>query len=139
MRWIDRALKQKSKSCGGAEQSQRALSAQNRLTKLESFSLAAAIQCDFAEAHSNCGIALRQLGRFEEALASCDRALKLRPDYADAHSNRGLVLCRLLRFDDALASCDRAIALRPNFAEAHCNRGLALKDLRRLEGGTGEP
>ena len=35
---------------------------------------------DYAEALSNRGITLRELKRFEEALASYDRALTVRPD-----------------------------------------------------------
>ena len=37
---------------------------------------------------------LQELKRFEEALASYDRALTLRPDYAEAHFNEAL--CRML-------------------------------------------
>ncbi len=39
-------------------------------------------------------LTLHELKRFEEALASYDRALKVRPDYAEAHYNEAL--CRLL-------------------------------------------
>ena len=49
---------------------------------------------DYAEALSNRGDTLKELKRFEEALASYDRALTLRPDYAEAHYNEAL--CRLL-------------------------------------------
>ena len=44
---------------------------------------------DYAEALSNRGNTLKELKRFEEALASYDRALTVRPDYAEALSNRG--------------------------------------------------
>ena len=47
---------------------------------------------DIAEAHSNRGNVLKELKRYDEALASYDRALVLRPDYAEAHSNRGNAL-----------------------------------------------
>ena len=73
--------------------------------------------------------ALRELKRFDEALASYDRALALRPDYAEARSNRGSALDDLKRYDEALASYDRALALRPDFAEALSNRGNTLHDL----------
>ena len=51
--------------------------------------------------------------RYEEALASYDRAVALRPNHADAHNNRGQVLRELERYEEALASYDRALALRP--------------------------
>ena len=46
-----------------------------------------AIQPDFAEAHSNLGNALQELGRLEEAVASYRKALAIKPDYAEAHHN----------------------------------------------------
>ena len=82
---------------------------------------------------SNRGITLHELKRFEEALASYDRALMLRPDYAEALSNRGVTLHELKRFEEALASYDRALTLRPDFAEALLNRGNTLHKLKRFE------
>ncbi len=64
-----------------------------------------------------------QLARFEEALASYDRALALKlARCGETWSNRGNALLALARFDDALASYDRAIALDPDHADAHHNR-----------------
>jgi Tfp pilus assembly protein PilF len=71
--------------------------------------------------------------RFEEALASHDRALALRPDYAEARYNRGNALHKLRRFEEALADYEHAVALRPDYVEALDNRGVALHDLRRFE------
>ena len=62
--------------------------------------------------------------RFDDALASYDRALAVRPDYAEAVHNRGVTLHKLKRFDDALTSYDRALAVRPDYAEALSNRGI---------------
>jgi tetratricopeptide (TPR) repeat protein len=61
--------------------------------------------------------------RFDEALASYDRALAVRPDHAEALKNRGNTLQELERFDEALASYDRALVVRPDDAEALNNRG----------------
>jgi predicted TPR repeat methyltransferase len=41
---------------------------------------------------ANRGNTLTKIGRFEEAVASCDRALALRPDFAEAKENRELPL-----------------------------------------------
>jgi tetratricopeptide (TPR) repeat protein len=73
------------------------------------------------------------LGKQHTALASYERALKLRPDYAEALSNRGNILHELKRFEEALASYDRAVELRPNYAEALFNRGNTLHELKRFE------
>ncbi len=58
---------------------------------------------------SNRGVTLHELKRFEEAVASYDRALMLRPDYVEALNNRGNTLKALTRFEEALASYDRAL------------------------------
>ena len=75
---------------------------------------------------------LHALKRFDEALASFDRALALRPDNAEALGSRGFTLHALRRFDEALASYDGALALRPNNAELHSNRSVTLFELKRF-------
>ena len=75
----------------------------------------------------NRGIALYNLQRYHEALASYDRALALRGDYAEALLNRGMALQRLQQLDSALASFDRALALNPNLAEGVYNRANVLR------------
>jgi tetratricopeptide (TPR) repeat protein len=84
-------------------------------------------------AHNNRGAALKALRRFDEALASYDKATALKPDYADAFHNRANVLRELKRFDEALASYDKAIALRPAFVETFNNRGNLLWELKRFD------
>jgi tetratricopeptide (TPR) repeat protein len=76
---------------------------------------------------------LQELGRFEEALASYDRAIALQPDYAAALDNRGNALRQLRRFDEALSSYDRAIKLQPDYADALYNRGVTLHELGRFD------
>jgi tetratricopeptide (TPR) repeat protein len=71
--------------------------------------------------------------RFDEALASYDRALALRPDHFPALTNRGVTLHELRRFDEALANYDRALAMRPDYAEALFNRAITLQELERFE------
>ena len=91
--------------------------------------------CDqnLADAHSNRGGALQGLKRYDEAVASYDRAIALQPDHAAAHFNRGTALLEVKRHDEALASFDRALALRPDFADAYLNRGNALQALNRYD------
>ena len=78
---------------------------------------------------------MHELKRYDEALASYDRALSFRPDYAEALNNRGNTLHELKRLDEALASYDRALAVRPDDAEALNNRGVTLHELKRLRRG----
>jgi tetratricopeptide (TPR) repeat protein len=79
------------------------------------------------------GNALQAMRRFDEALASCDRAIAVRSDYIEAHYNRGNALHEMKRFEEAVASYDRALTLRPDYAEAHSNRGNALHALKRFD------
>ncbi|TAN62199.1 MAG: tetratricopeptide repeat protein, partial [Magnetospirillum sp.] len=88
---------------------------------------------DYAEVHSNLGNALRDLGRLDDAVASCRRALEFKPDYAEAHYNLGTILDEMRRLDEAGASYRRAIEIRPGFADAHYNLGNILKDMDRLD------
>src|SRR5882672_8283376 len=64
--------------------------------------------------HGVHGIALVQLLRLDEALASFDRAIALKPDYTEALNDRANVLVYLRRFDESLVSFDRAISLMPD-------------------------
>jgi hypothetical protein len=76
-------------------------------------------------------VCLSDLGRPEEALASCDAAIRIRPDFAEAHTNRGICLKDLGRPGEALAACDAAIRIRPDYAKALSNRAACLKELGR--------
>ena len=75
---------------------------------------------------------LLALERFEEAVASYDKALSVRPDNADCHAGRGLALHALRRFEGALASYDRALAIDPDNGDGWFSRGNALHELRRF-------
>jgi len=48
----------------------------------------------------------QQAGRFQEALASCDEAIKLAPARPDAHRIRGAALLGLKRYDAAIQALD---------------------------------
>jgi predicted O-linked N-acetylglucosamine transferase (SPINDLY family) len=71
--------------------------------------------------------------RFEDALASYDKAIALRSDYAEAYVNRGHVLRELWRNEAAVDSYDRAIQLKPIYAEAFESRGICLLAIGRIE------
>ncbi|XWK91276.1 MAG: tetratricopeptide repeat protein [Phormidium sp.] len=71
----------------------------------------------------NRGLALRQLGRLEEAIASYDKALELQPDKYQAWHNQGQILRRLGRFQEAIGNYDDvAIELKPDYAIAWYNK-----------------
>ena len=86
-----------------------------------------------AEAYSNLGITLKELGRLDEAEDSYNKAITLKPDYAEAYSNLGIALKELGRLDEAEANYLQAIVLKPELAEAHNNLGNTLQELGRLD------
>jgi tetratricopeptide (TPR) repeat protein len=118
------------------EAMKRAVAAYERGQLREADRLARAIlgvKADHFDALHLIAVVSSRERRFDEALASYDRALAVRPDYAEALNNRGVTLQELKRFDEALASYDRALAVRPDYAEALCNRGNTLKELKRFD------
>ena len=82
---------------------------------------------DYAEAHNNLGVALKDQGKLDEAVACYRRALELKPDYAEAHNNLGTALKDQGKLDEAVACYRRALELKPDYAEAHNNLGTALQ------------
>ena len=57
-----------------------------------------------SQAHLNIGIALKKLGRLDEAEVSYSQAIDIKPDFAEAHNNLGNVLKQLGRLDEAIES-----------------------------------
>jgi tetratricopeptide (TPR) repeat protein len=88
---------------------------------------------DFVEAHLKLGIALRNHGKLEEALAHGRRAVELRPDSAEAHNNLGVVLKDLGKLDAAVACFRRVLELRPGLAAAHTNLGNISKERGQID------
>ena len=79
------------------------------------------------------GLIEHSLGRFEDAIASYDKALEFKPDEYQAWYNRGIALGDIGRYEDAITSYDKALQFKPDKDQAWCNRGNALFDLERFE------
>lgn len=99
---------------------------------LEAFQKAIVLSRGDAEAHSNLGNVLKNLGRLSEAEASYRQALKVNPNYAEARSNLGVTLVEQDRPAEAEACLRRALEIKPDHAVAHNNLGIALMKLDRL-------
>jgi len=92
---------------------------------------ALATNANGAAAHRHLGNSLRDLGRFEEALASYTHAIALRTDFKEALVNRAMLHLTLRNAAAALVDFDRALALGANDAQVHSFRASALINLAR--------
>ncbi|WP_071191549.1 tetratricopeptide repeat protein [Trichormus sp. NMC-1] len=69
--------------------------------------------------------------RYEEALATFDKAIDLQPDSYIAWDSRGIALYYLKRYKDSFVSHDKAVELKPDHALGWSNRGIPLNRLKR--------
>ena len=91
------------------------------------------IKPDYAEAHSNLGIAYEALGKDEEALDCFRNSIKFKGEDSEGHNKLGSILARQGHLDTALECFKKSILLNPNHAHAHGNLARALQGLGRFE------
>lgn len=105
---------------------------------LISFENALLLNPDYSLGLANrCGI-LTVLGRYPEALDSCDMALIGDQQWGFsgqvlAWNNRGDTLIKLERYEEALASFQKSLAIDPNDVAAQQYRHVVLKKLNRRD------
>jgi len=78
----------------------------------------------------NLGYVYYRLGRPQDALSCCRRALELSPGHAYAYKGQGVCLAQLGRLDDGVTSLLKAISIEPNFFDAYHDLAVVL-----LQGG----
>ena len=79
------------------------------------------------------GNKLLRLQKYQEAIASYDKAIAIKPDFHEAWYGRGLCLDNLQKYQEAIASFDKAIAIKSDFHEAWHNRGFSLNELQKYQ------
>ncbi len=84
-----------------------------------------------AEALSNHGNVLSELGRHEEAVRQFRHSLLIRPDSPETLFNLGNALVKMQRRDEAAKVFADALAARPDFVAALHNYGDLLRDMGR--------
>jgi lipoprotein NlpI len=77
-----------------------------------------------AIACNNRGLAYRDKGDLDRAVADFNEAIRLDPEFALAYNNRGLAYRDKGEFDRAIADFNEAIRLEPKFAVAFNSRGF---------------
>ncbi|MCF8119984.1 MAG: tetratricopeptide repeat protein, partial [Deltaproteobacteria bacterium] len=74
------------------------------------------------------GLTLKDLRKYDEAIACYEKALQFKPDAAELHYNLGNVYKEAHRFQEAVSCYQKAIDLKPDMVEAHYNMANALKE-----------
>jgi tetratricopeptide (TPR) repeat protein len=95
-------------------------------------------QPDNVTARNNLGNALKQAGRFPEAIEQYAAALRREPGNPEAHNNLGGALQETGRSAKAASEFQAALRAAPQFAEAHNNLGLTWSKLGRPEAAAKE-
>ena len=124
---IDAALVCAARAVDGAPQDPishlmlaRARFAQSDLVgALDALEKAASLPASSPQIDDAVGAMMGLLGRHEDALRLCARAVAARPGVAQFHYNLAATLRMVGRLEEAQEQCDRAIACDRNFARAH--------------------
>jgi tetratricopeptide (TPR) repeat protein len=98
---------------------------------VELFEMATEFQPDFADAWSNAGRSLLELGRFEEALTRWETATDTHENHRDAWLNRGVAYERHGRLAEAARNYEHVLASHPTCASAWYNYGNLHEKLGR--------
>jgi tetratricopeptide (TPR) repeat protein len=86
-----------------------------------------------AEFHFKQGAALAEQGKFEEAAAQYQQAVRLKPDYVEAYNNLGIAFDAQGKVEAAVASYQQALRLRPDYVRAHNNLGITWDKQGKLD------
>jgi tetratricopeptide (TPR) repeat protein len=80
------------------------------------------------------GIAYMGLKKYDQCIASYQKALQIKPDFAEAHNNIGAALRAKGQLNDAISCFRQALKFKPSYAEALNNLGIAQQQNRALDG-----
>ncbi|HYY48541.1 MAG TPA: tetratricopeptide repeat protein [Thermoplasmata archaeon] len=95
-----------------------------------------------AEAHTFLGWALSFLGRFEDAIEACRKAIEVDPDFGNPYNDIGAYLIELGRLDEAIPWLEKAtdapryccyFYAHTNLARVYLQKGLQEKARKALE------
>jgi tetratricopeptide (TPR) repeat protein len=81
----------------------------------------------------NLSLAHHRAGRYLEAIATAEEALKRRPDYAEAYNNIAAAFEDLHEWDLAIEAAHKALAIRPDFELARNNLAWAQSQKKAQE------
>ena len=76
-------------------------------------------------AYNNRGLALKESGRFDEAIEDFEKTIALDPSRNKAYNNLGVLYLKAGLFEKSIAYLDKSVAIDPTDAEAYNNRGVS--------------
>ena len=74
------------------------------------------------------GASAIQIGKLDEAVNACQKAISIKPDHAQAYNNMGVALKEQGKLDEAIEAYMKTISLKPDYSEAYFGLGLALEE-----------
>src|SRR3954454_11302730 len=86
-----------------------------------------------ADAHNILGVTLAAAGKFDDAVASLERAIKLSPQAASYFANFGEVLRQGGKLKEAEEALEKAVELEPTNAQALNNLGIIRYEQRKFK------
>jgi tetratricopeptide (TPR) repeat protein len=81
----------------------------------------------------NKAIALRKLGKFQDAAITYEQILSANPNDAEAWYEQGWILHNLAQYHRALTSYNRAVEINPKYSLAFARRGEILNELENYQ------
>ena len=92
-----------------------------------------AVEPNHADAIHLLGVIARQMGKYEVAVETIGRAIRLNGNVAAYHNNLGNALKDQGKLDEAAACYRRALELKSEYAEAHNNLAAVFKEQGKLD------
>ena len=83
--------------------------------------------------HNLYGNALAGQGKYQEAVASFNKALAIDPSVAELHFNIGTLFTNMNRTEESISSYKKAVQLNPSLVDAHYNLGTAYQSLEEFD------
>ena len=82
-----------------------------------------------ADAHSNLGILLNQLGEHQKAVSCYEKAIEINPSHANAYNNLGNTFNYLGEHQKAVGCYKKVVQINPNYAGPYNNLGDTFREL----------
>ncbi len=82
---------------------------------------------------NNLGVAYREIGKPNDAIASFRAAVRFAPQMAEAWNNLGVAQDELSLTEKALDSYRKSIEIQPDYASPHLNLGILLQKSERFK------